>query len=235
MTARKKIFISAASKGLGRAMAIYLAKAGHELILCSKNIVNLEALKNEIKSHDLNCKISLIGVDLADQVAIQAALKKLKQVDYPDVIINNLGVYETGLPSSLKIRDIQRQIELNLYAAIGLTNFFIEHLKTKNGQILNIGSVVSHRASKEAAAYSISKHAFKAWNDSLREEMRDFGVKVTAIYPGALNTSSWDGVEDTERDKMIQPEDVARLVIELLQLSPSALVEEIRLSPLRFN
>lgn len=230
----KKILISAASKGLGRAMALILAKAGHELILCSKNITNLEALKNEIKSHDPNCKVSLIAIDLADPVAIQAALKKLKHTAYPNVVINNLGIYEAGLPSSLNVRDIQSQIELNLYAAIGLTNFFIEHLKSQNGQILNIGSVVSHRASKEAAAYSISKHALKAWNDSLREEMRDFGVKVTAIYPGAMNTSSWDEVESIEREKMIQPEDIACLVNEILQLSQATLVEEIRLSPLNF-
>ncbi|MEX2380235.1 MAG: SDR family NAD(P)-dependent oxidoreductase [Vicingaceae bacterium] len=231
----KKILISAASKGLGKAMAIYLAKSGYELILCSRNIENLLALKNEIKLNNLNCTISLIAIDLTDQVAIQATLKKLKQSDYPDVIINNLGVYEESTPSSLKISDIQSQMELNIYAAISLTNFFIEHLKRKKGQILNIGSVVSHRASKEAAAYSISKHALKAWNDCLREEMRDFGIKVTAIYPGAMNTSSWDGVEQIKKDKMIQAEDVAALVNEVLQLGSTTLVEEIRLSPLNFN
>ena len=84
------------------------------------------------------------------------------------------------------------------------------------------------------ASYSISKHALKAWNDSLREELRTKSVKVTAIYPGAMNTSSWDEVENVERQKMIQVEDVAKLIRQLIEIGESTLVEEIRLSPLNF-
>jgi short-subunit dehydrogenase len=220
---------------LGKALALELARAGHQLILCSRSPKNLAALKKEILSKYDTCKIEVFAVDLSDQKATQIELKKLDHSNYPNVVINNLGIFETGSASSLHINEIQNQIELNLYATIGLTNFFIDDLKKQKGHIINIGSVVSHQASKEAAAYSISKHALKAWNDSLREEFREFGVKVTAIYPGAMNTSSWDEVEQIDRNKMIQPEDVARLINEVLELSPSTLVEEIRLSPLNFN
>lgn len=231
----KKILITAATKGLGRALALKLAEAGNDLILCSRNPTNLVDLQKEILSKYDTCKIEVFAVDLSDQEATQIELKKLDHSSYPNVIINNLGIFETGSASSLQINEIQSQIELNLYAAIGLTNFFIDELKKQKGHIINVGSVVSLQASKEATAYSISKHALKAWNDSLREEFREFGVRVTAIYPGAMNTSSWNEVEQVDRNKMIQPEDVARLVTDVLELSSSTLVEEIRLSPLYFN
>lgn len=229
-----KILISGATKGLGRALAIELSKSGHQLILCSRSQESLKKLSSEIKEINPSLSPIVIAVDLQKQEELVKKLSQLSQENCPNIIINNLGIFENGLASEIKLNQLQSQLELNLYSAINITKLFLENIKTQKGQIINIGSVVSHQAAKEMASYSISKHALKAWNDSLREELRTKGVKVTAIYPGAMNTSSWDEVENVERQKMIQVEDVAKLVRQLIEIGESTLVEEIRLSPLNF-
>jgi len=126
-------------------------------------------------------------------------------------------------------------MEVNLYSSIMLTDMVLPSMiKNQAGLVVNIGSVMSIKAEQYASIYSISKHALKAWNDALRERLRQKGIQVSAIYPGSVNTSSWKK-EQLDVQAMIQPEDVAKLVISLSKLSPSCLVEEIRLSPLNFN
>jgi short-subunit dehydrogenase len=104
----------------------------------------------------------------------------------------------------------------------------------ERGMIVNISSINGLAADQHAAAYSISKHALKAWNDALREELRNSGIRVTAFYPGPVNTSSWEGLP-VDHQAMIQAEDIAELVVCIGRISSAALVEEVRISPLKFD
>ena len=92
---------------------------------------------------------------------------------------------------------------------------------------------MSINAAPFASNYSISKHALKAWTDALRAELREQGVKVCGIYPGAVDTSSWD-VSTANKQEMIHPTDIAKLVALIPSFSKSTLVEEIKISPLNF-
>ena len=83
----------------------------------------------------------------------------------------------------------------------------------------------------DAATYTISKHALKGFNDVLREEMREHQVKVTAIYPGSINTSSWEGIAAT-REKLVQPEDICEVIKTCITISKNANIEEIIIKPL---
>lgn len=231
----KKVLITGASQGLGRAMALQLAQAGHGLILCSRSLEKLTKVKDEIYSLNPKAVVMLIDVDLSNSNEVNERLKSLAQSDYPNVLINNLGIYKNDTIETLNVQGIDAQLNLNLFTAVQLTNFFLKQLKIQKGHVINIGSIVSQRPSTEAVSYSISKHALKAWNDCLREDLRSFEVKVTAIYPGAMNTSSWDQVENIDRSQMIQAEDIAKLVTDILSFQSSTLVEEIHLSPLNFN
>jgi NADP-dependent 3-hydroxy acid dehydrogenase YdfG len=82
-----------------------------------------------------------------------------------------------------------------------------------------------------AATYTISKHALKGFNDVLREEMREYGVKVTAIYPGSINTSSWEGIV-APKELFVQPDDIVNIVKTCLHTSKNANIEEIVIKPL---
>ena len=174
------------------------------------------------------------ALDLTDLTQIKSLSEKLLATDSVKLLINNLGEYKLDQASNLKENELLELLEINLFSAINLTQSALPSLKTSNSSaIINIGSVMGLTASKEATAYSISKHAFKAWNDALREELRKDNIKVSCIYPGAVNTSSWDGTE-ANREAMIQAEDIAKIVGNLVDLGSTCLVEEVRISPMNF-
>ena len=228
-----RILISGASKGLGKTLAKELAAAAHDLILVARSKALLEELKQQLESSH-KVKVEIIEADLAKQASFQEVETTFKKTGYPDVIVNNLGVYLEDEITQLKEETIDQQLELNFKSAVRMSQLVEPFFKQKGeGLIININSVMGLEAKERAVSYSISKHALKAWSDNLREAYRKNGIKVCSIYPGAINTTSWDGLE-VDRSKMIQKEDIAKLLLSILSLGPSALVEEIRISPLNF-
>jgi short-subunit dehydrogenase len=227
-----RILISGASRGLGKNLAYQLAKSGHDLILMARSEERLKSIKSDLEKI---VKVEVIAVDLSDAEETRAAIGKISSLDKIDVLINNVGVYSENQASDFDTHELKSQLDINLWSAIHLTQAILPgFIQKKSGLILNINSVMGVEAARHAATYSISKHALKAWNDSLREELRNKGIKVSAIYPGAINTSSWDGIE-ADREAMIQTEDIAELVVTLLKIGSSTLVEEIHLSPSNFQ
>lgn len=228
-----RILISGASKGLGKSLAKELAAAAYDLILVARSKLLLEELKQELIDN-YQVDVQVIQADLSKKDSYQLLETNFKAIGHPDVVINNLGIYLEDEITQLNVETIDQQLELNFKSAVRITQLVEPYFKQKKaGIILNINSVMGIEAKSRAVSYSISKHALKAWSDTLRESYREFGVKVCSIYPGAINTTSWDGLE-VDRSKMIQKEDIAKLVVSVLSLGPSTLVEEIRLSPLNF-
>lgn len=225
------IIISGATRGIGRAIAKELATKNHRLILIARNSEDLEELKKELEE---NTSVKIFSCDLSNMEESKQLKDRISSLSETDVLINNLGIFETNPADQIQLDELQKMLDVNLYSAINLSSLIVEDMKNKeNGVIINMASVMAHMAAPFAANYSISKHAFKGWNDALREELRQHGIRVCAIYPGAVNTSSWDGIE-VNRDAMIQPEDIAKLVASLLEMNYNTLVEEIKLSPLKF-
>ena len=228
-----KAVISGATRGIGKAIAHRLAKEGYDLVLIARNEKELENCKLELE--ESSSQIETLAMDLASKTLDVELTKNARQFENVTVLVNNLGVYSTQSADQLDLNIVQQQIELNLYSAIQLTQFILPNFKSKNdGLIINIGSKMSIQAEQIATDYSISKHAFKAWNDGLREVLRKENIKVSAIYPGAVNTSSWDGL-NANTQTMIQAEDIAEVVSSILKMSPSTLIEEIRIAPKNFE
>jgi|SRR5690554_321873 len=226
-----KILITGASQGLGKSIAFKFAQSGHQLVLIARQAEKLAAICNELSAY---AKVEYIAADLSETDKISAILAPHMGENSPDVLINNLGVYREGVASELSFEKLEAQLKVNLYAAIGISNCMLPFFKARgNGLIVNVGSLASHAAISKAAAYSISKHALKGWSDALREEVREFGIKVSSIYPSSINTSSWDGIKGIDFNKMVQKEDVANLIAAIVSMSDATLIEEIRLSPLQ--
>lgn len=229
-----KAIISGASRGIGKAISMALAKAGYDLILLARSQEDLKQLEDELNQKFQAGKIETIVVDLAETKSFDLLAEELKDHSTIDMLVNNVGLYEMNSATEINRAELKQMIDINLYSAIELTQLLLEKIKkSESGIIVNIGSVMSLKSAPFAANYSISKHAFKGWNDALREELRSEKIKVSAFYPGAVNTSSWDGME-ANREAMIQAEDIAELVSLLPRLSKSCLLEELRISPLQF-
>jgi short-subunit dehydrogenase len=226
------IIITGASKGLGRAVAEKFAANGYDLCLCSRDPTALSTAVRQIAIRFPSVSIRSTAFDLAkNEQARQFGEWVLGSGIPVDVLVNNAGQFIAG-----NIRDeaegvLERQIAINLYAAYQLTRVLLPAMMARrSGHIFNICSVAGLKAYPGGGAYSISKFALSGFSANLREEMKPYGVKVTTVYPGAAYTDSWAG-SGVDPQRIMEAEDVARMVFAASQLSPQATVEEILLRP----
>jgi len=126
---------------------------------------------------------------------------------------------------------LEQMIETNLYSAYHLTRKLVpKMIEQKSGYIVNMASIASLLAYPNGGSYSISKFALRGFSMVLREELKEKGVKVTTVMPGATWSNSWAGVELPE-SRLMQANDIAEAVWSLFEMSPSAVVEELILRP----
>lgn len=228
-----KAIITGATRGLGKAIAEAFSEAGIDLFLIARTENDLITLSQKL--HHSNCKVDFLAVDLSKENALETANLKEEKIKECSILVNNLGIYKENQASRTNLEELKEMMAANLYSAIQMCNFCLPTLiKNKPSKIINIGSVMSIKASPIASNYSISKHALKAWNNALREELRSKNIAVCAVYPGAINTSSWDGV-DADRSSMIQTEDIAKLILSMVQAGQQSLMEELHISPQNFK
>ena len=126
---------------------------------------------------------------------------------------------------------LEQMIQTNLYSAYHLTRKIVPSMMArKQGLIVNMSSIAGFMAYPNGGSYSISKFALSGFSKVLREELKDLGVKVTTVMPGATWSNSWAGV-DLPEERLMQASDIAKTIEALLELSPSAVVEDIIIRP----
>jgi short-subunit dehydrogenase len=224
--------ITGATKGIGRATAELFAKQGINLAICSRSAADLEDCKNALRTINEQIEIIYMPCDVSkkNEVLAFANFVKSKWSEI-DVLINNAGIF---LPGEILLEadgHMESQMETNLYSAYHLTRFCMPWiLKSKQAHIFNICSVASILAYPNGGSYSISKYALLGFSKVLREELKTRSVKVTSVLPGATWSFSWKGADFPE-DRLMQAEDIAIAIGSALQMSPSAVVEEILIRP----
>ena len=145
--------------------------------------------------------------------------------------MNNAGVFLPGALGEEAEGGLEQMINTNLYSAYHLTRAILPAmLPQKKGHIFNMCSIASKIAYPNGGSYSISKFALLGFSKVLREELKEEGIKVTAILPGATWSNSWAGVELPE-SRLMQANDIAIAVVAALKMSPSAVVEDIVIRP----
>jgi short-subunit dehydrogenase len=224
------VVITGASRGIGKAIATVFAANGHDLYLSSRNEVALykamEALQTRFPAINIKAKafdISKQAKELGNWI-LDAGISV-------DVLVNNAGLFEPGNTYDEPEGSLENQMATNLYSAYHLTRTLIpKMMERRSGHIFNICSIASLQAYKNGGAYSISKFAMDGFSKNLREEMKAFGIKVTALYPGAVLTDSWSNF-DNSKHRIMEAEDIAKMVYASSQLSPGACVEEIVMRP----
>jgi len=224
------VVITGASKGIGKAIATTFAANGYDLYLCSRNEVALykavEALQTgfpsitiKAKAFDLSTQAKAFGKWILDAGIV------------PDIMVNNAGLFEPGSVYNEPESILESQMDTNLYSAYHLTRTLLpKMMEARSGHIFNICSIASLQAYTNGGAYSISKFAMDGFSKNLREEMKAFNIKVTAVYPGAVLTDSW-GNYDNSNHRIMEAEDVAKMIFAASQLSAGACVEEIVMRP----
>ncbi|MBU3714376.1 MAG: SDR family oxidoreductase, partial [Ferruginibacter sp.] len=153
------------------------------------------------------------------------------QYGTPDILINNAGYYLPGNCIDEPEDTLDSMLRINLFSAYHLTRVLVPSMiQNKSGHIFNICSIASLKAYKGGGGYSISKFALNGFSMNLRQELLPHGIKVTAVFPGAVLTDSW-GDFDNSQNRIMEADDIAQMIYASTQLSKQAVVEEITIRP----
>ena len=225
------IVITGASKGIGFAIAQQFAAHGHDLYLTSKTAADLEKAATDLRAQFPLVNIEYFASDLSQKANVDAFSKWCLQKTQADILINNAGYFVPGKLMEEADGQLQGQLDTNLFSAYHLTRAILPSMLTKkSGHIFNICSIASLGAYENGGAYSISKFALLGFSKNLRLELKDKGIKVTAVCPGAAYTNSWAG-SGVDPKRIMEASDIAKMIYASTQLSNQAVVEDIIMRP----
>ena len=228
----KNAIITAATKGMGRAIAVAFANEGLNMAVCSRNDAELADLKNELLEINPTIDVFTSVTDCSvKHELLNFASEAENKLGFISVVVNNVGMYQHV--SILNDTDdaFQKQINTNLAPTYEFYRYFGKKMiAAKEGHFFNICSVASLMPIAEAGTYSVTKYALLGLTKTMRLETQAHGVKVTAIIPGSTLTDSWKGM-NADPDKMVLPADIASAVINIYRMSAGANVDEIIIKP----
>ena len=229
---QRYILVTGGTKGIGRAIIEQFAKEGFHIITCSRNEKDLQKLKLEIERDYTFTKVLYKEADLSSRDSLNAFVKYVQTLGVKvDVLVNNSGLFAPGKIHEEDDETLPFMINTNLYSAYYITKAFVgDMIKRRNGHIFNMCSTASITPYTNGGSYCISKYAIYGMTKVLREELKEHGVRVTAILPGATHTASWEGV-DLPPERFMKAEDVAMAIYGAYTLSPNSVVEEILIRP----
>lgn len=226
------IVVTGGTKGIGRAVVDKFAAQGFDVALCARNIDELTNAEEQLKRSNPSIKVFTKSADMADQPQVQAFVNFILGLKRPvDVLVNNAGYFVPGSILTEPDGTLESMIHANLYSAYYTTRGMVQEMKSrKSGHIFNICSIASIKAYANGGSYAITKFAMLGFSKCLREELKEFGIRVTAVLPGATKTASWDGV-DLPDDRFMKVEDVAETIYAAYALSGRSVVEEVIIRP----
>ena len=225
------VVITGSSRGIGKSVAEKFALKGNHLFLCARNTKTLEDTVRIIKADHPEVEISYMAADLSVKADVINFAEFCLSKSVPDILINNAGVY---LPGNIKDEpdgQFELMMNTNIFSAYYITRKLLPSmLRNGSGHIFNICSVASLHAYTGGGSYSISKFALDGFNTNLRQELKSSGIKVTAVYPGAVMTDSWGDFDNSDK-RIMEANDVAEMIFASTRLSVQAVVEEIIIRP----
>lgn len=217
----KNALITGAGKGIGKAVAIALAKEGVNLILVSRTQNDIDQLASE--TAQLGVKTLALAADVSDINSINAAVEKaLDEFKHIDILINSAGIASFGKFLELEPEAWERIIQVNLMGTYFTTRAIIPNMiERQTGDIINISSTAGLNGNALTSAYSASKFAVLGLTDSLMQEMRKHNIRVTALTPSTVATDMAKDLNltDGNPEKVMQSEDMADLIIAQLKLN----------------
>lgn len=223
----KNAFITGAGKGIGKAVAIALAKEGVNVILVSRTQLDVDQLAEETTK--LGVKSLALSADVSDINSINSAVEKaLAEFKSIDILINSAGIASFGKFLELEPEAWERIIQVNLMGTYYTTRAIIPNMiERQTGDIINISSTAGLNGNALTSAYSASKFAVLGLTDSLMQEMRKHNIRVTALTPSTVATDMAKDLNltDGNPDKVMQSEDMAELIISQLKLNRRVFVK----------
>ncbi|AJH18300.1 SDR family oxidoreductase [Bacillus mycoides] len=190
---KKIAIITGASSGFGLLTTLELAKKDYFVIATMRNLEKQIDLISQATKLDLQQNIKVKQLDVTDQGSIHNFQLFLNEINRIDILINNAGYANGGFIEEIPVEDYRKQFETNLFGAISITQLVLPYMrKQKSGKIINISSISGKVGFPGLSPYVSSKYALEGWSESLRLEVKPFGIDVALLEPGSYNTNIWE-------------------------------------------
>ena len=223
--------VTGAGRGIGRAIAVELGQLGAKVVLAARSRTELEATARLIGS-----SASVIPADVRKKQELERLFEQVTTTIGPvDILVNAAGVGIFGRVVDFKDEDFDTLIETNLRSIFFACRFLLPSMiERKTGHIVNIASIAGKVGSATRAVYCASKFGVVGFTESLAEEVREHGIRVSLICPGSTDTRfSPTETAGKARDRMLRPEDIAHAVRAIVTQEPNSFISEIILRPTR--
>lgn len=209
-----RIFVTGGSRGIGRAIALRFAREGAKVCVAARTSDALDSVVAEIEA--AGGEGIAAQANMRDHGSVEAAV--YRAVDFfdeeMDILVNNAGVFDVKSIEDTDIAMWERFIAVNLTGPYLVTMEALPALKASDkAHIFNISSTAGRQGFPGSSIYSATKYGLRGFSDGLREDLREEGVRVSTIYPGATDTAIFEGVPgEWDRSTMNKPEDVAEVI-----------------------
>ena len=184
----KAVLVTGASTGIGEATARRLKRAGWDVFAAARKDADLERLRSE--------GLMPLKLDVTDAGSIASAKGELEGRGL-DGLVNNAGVAVSGPMEFIPLDELRHQLEVNLVGQVAVIQAFLPNVREANGRIVNVSSIGGKIALPLVGPYAASKFGLEAVSDSLRRELRPWGIHVALIEPGAVTTPIWERGRET--------------------------------------
>ena len=184
----RSALITGSSTGIGRATALRLDRAGFQVFAGVRNRGDAEELEAAGSE-----RLEPVIIDVTDEGTIEATRERIEQVTGGrlDALVNNAGIVVAGPLETLEIDSLRRQLDVNVTGQVAVTQAFLPQIRAARGRIVLIASIGGRMALPYMSPYHASKFGLEAIGDSLRQEMKPFGVDVSIVEPGSIKTPFW--------------------------------------------
>lgn len=228
----KVAIVTGGTKGIGRAIAGALVREGMSVCISARNEDEVGRAVNELAASDGGSVAGAV-CDVRDYDEVKALIEHtVEELGGVDVLINNAGIGIFGRVEELSPEDFRAVLETNLFGVYYCCHEAIPQMKQRGGgYIINISSLAGTNAHPQMAAYNASKFGLNGFSEALMQEVRHDNIKVSYIMPGSVNTAFGDEEPGDEKSWQLQPDDIARVVLDLLHHDERSLPSRVEIRP----
>jgi 3-oxoacyl-[acyl-carrier protein] reductase len=228
---RKTSVVTGGSKGIGRAIAEALAKNGANVFVCARDKSELRTVIEDLSRHG---RVEGEVCDVRSEDQVRMLLNECERVfGGLDILVNNAGIgYFSKTVEETTADEFRQTLETNLFGVFYACHYAIPIMKRRGGgYIINISSLAGQNPHPKMAAYNASKFGLNGFTEAMMQEVRHDNIKVSYICPGSVNTHFGGDSPSQDQDWQLHPQDIARVVIDLLNMDPRALPSKIEIRP----
>jgi len=228
----KVAIVTGATKGIGRAIAESLIRAGANVSICARREDELQMAVSELNKISEG-RVTGTVCDVRDYDAVKALFDHtVKSFDGVDILINNAGIGIFTTVEDMSAGDFRAVLETNVFGVFYCCHEAIPLMKKRGGgYIINISSLAGANPHPRMAAYNASKFGLNGFSEALMQEVRHDGIKVSYIMPGSVNTAFGGDHPDDSKNWQLHPHDIAQVVLDLLRHPERSLPSRIEIRP----